>query len=91
MDSRISRVDDTRVKIRDIIKASTEEQVGILESHRNKSWFDQECTELANVKNYFGYKIQITKLQKILLILGVIQLSRKNKHEYMKVKVSKLE
>jgi hypothetical protein len=41
-------VDDTLVKIRDSFKASAEVKVGILETHRNKSWFDQECSELAN-------------------------------------------
>ena len=44
----ISNVDDTWVKIRDSIKSSTEEKVGIFETHRNKSWFDPKCSELAN-------------------------------------------
>jgi hypothetical protein len=39
-----SSVDDTCVKIRDNIKASVEEKVKILETHRNKPWFDQEST-----------------------------------------------
>ena len=43
----ISSVDDTWVKIRDI-KSSAEEKVGILETHGNKPWFDQEYSELAN-------------------------------------------
>ena len=36
------------VKIRDSIKSSAEEKVEFLETHRNKPWFDQECSELAN-------------------------------------------
>jgi hypothetical protein len=44
----ISSVDDTWVKIRDSIKSSAEEKVGILETHRNKTWFNQEWSELAN-------------------------------------------
>ena len=44
----ISSVDDTWVKIKDSIKSSAEEKVGILETHRNKPWFDQDCSELAN-------------------------------------------
>ena len=38
----ISSVDDTWVNIRDSIK------VGVLETYRNKPWFDLECSELAN-------------------------------------------
>ena len=37
----ISSVDDTWVKIRDSIKASAKENVGVLETHRNKPWFYQ--------------------------------------------------
>ena len=44
----ISSVDDTCVKIRDSIKASATEEVGILKTSRNKPWFDEECSELAN-------------------------------------------
>ena len=40
----ISGVDDTR----DGFKASAKEKVGVLETKRNKPWFDQECSELAN-------------------------------------------
>ena len=68
----ISSVDVTWVKIRDSIKASAKEKVGVLETNRNKPWFRQECSELANKRNYFGYKIQMTKLQKILVMLGAI-------------------
>ena len=39
----ISSVGDTWVKTRDIIKASAKEKVGVLETNRNKPWFDQEC------------------------------------------------
>ena len=46
----ISSVDDTWVKIRDSIKASAKEKVGILETIRNKPWFDEECSELANTR-----------------------------------------
>jgi hypothetical protein len=54
-----------KVKARGSIKASAKEKVGVLETNRNKPWFDQECSELANKRkqaNYFGYKIQTTKL-----------------------------
>jgi hypothetical protein len=44
----ISSVDDTWLKIRDRIKSSAEGKVGILETHRNILWFDQECPELVN-------------------------------------------
>ena len=37
----MSSVDDTWVNIRDSIKAS---------QNRNKPWFDQECSELANTR-----------------------------------------
>ena len=40
-----SSVVDTWVKIRDNIKPSTEEKVKILETHRNKPWFNQECSD----------------------------------------------
>ena len=54
----ISGVDDTSIKIRDSIKASAKEKVGVLETHRVKSGFDQECSELSeNRQNYFDYKI----------------------------------
>ena len=36
------------VKIRDSIKASAKEKVRILETNRNKPWFHEECSELAN-------------------------------------------
>ena len=42
----VSNVDDTWVKIMDSIKAK--EKVGILETNRNKPWFDEVCSELAN-------------------------------------------
>jgi hypothetical protein len=44
----ISSFDDTWVKIIDSIKTSEKEKVGILETHMNKPWFDQKCSELAN-------------------------------------------
>jgi len=44
----ISSVDDTWVKVRDRIKSSAEGKVGILETHRNIPWFDQEFPELVN-------------------------------------------
>ena len=45
----ISIVDYTWVKIRDSIKASAKDNVGILETNRNKPWFDEEeSSELAN-------------------------------------------
>ena len=45
----ISSVDGTWVKIRDSIKASAKENVGFLGTNRNKPWFDEECSELANI------------------------------------------
>ena len=47
----ISSVDSTWIKIRDSIKSMAEEKVGILETHRNKPWFDEECSELAKREN----------------------------------------
>ena len=47
-DLEISSVDDTWVKIRDSIKACAKEKIGILETHKKKPWFDEECSELAN-------------------------------------------
>ena len=44
----ISTVDYTCVKIRDSIETSSEEKMEVLETNINKSWFDQECSELAN-------------------------------------------
>ena len=44
----ISSVDDTWTKIRDSIKAFAKEKVGVLETHRNKPWFDHKCSEFAN-------------------------------------------
>ena len=43
------------VKIRDSINASAKENVGVLETNRNKPWFDEECSE-------FAKKIKPTKL-----------------------------
>ena len=42
----ISSVGDNWVKIS--IKASAKEKAGVLETNRNKPWFDEECSELAN-------------------------------------------
>ena len=39
------------------VEASAKEKVGILDTYRNKPWFDQERSELANKgnrHNYFG-------------------------------------
>ena len=46
-----------------------------------------------NRPNYFGYKIQTTKLQKILVIFrrDTCTMFRKKKCDYMKAKVNKLE
>ena len=44
----ISSIGDTWVKIKVSINASAEEKIGILRTHRNRPWFDQECSELAN-------------------------------------------
>ena len=49
-------------------------------------WNVQNWLIRENRQNYFGYKIQTTKLQKILVMLGA-----KKKHDYMKAKVNKLE
>jgi hypothetical protein len=43
----IPSVDDTWVKIRDSIIASANEEIGVLETNRNKLWVDEECSELA--------------------------------------------
>ena len=44
----ISSVYDSWVKIRDSIIAAAKEKVGVLETNRNKPWFDEECSESAN-------------------------------------------
>ena len=44
----ISIVDDTWVKIMDSIKVSPKKKIEVLETNRNKPWFDEECSELAN-------------------------------------------
>ena len=44
----ISRVVDTWFIIKDSIKTSAKEKVGVLETNRNKPWFDEKCSELAN-------------------------------------------
>ena len=44
----IPSVDDNWVKIRDSIKASAKEKVGVLETNRNKPWLGEECSELTN-------------------------------------------
>ena len=44
----ISSVYDTRVKIRESMKAFAKEKLEILETHRNETWFNQKCSELAN-------------------------------------------
>ena len=36
------------LKLGIVSKASAKGKVGILEKHRNKPWFDQECLELSN-------------------------------------------
>ena len=46
--SAIFSVNDSWVKIRDSIKASAKENVGILETNRNKPRIDEKCSELAN-------------------------------------------
>ena len=45
----ISSVNDAWIKIRFRINACAKEKVGILETHRNKSWFDEECSELGKI------------------------------------------
>ena len=58
------------VKIKDSIKASAKAKVGVLETNRNKPCFDEECSELTNKRKQI--KLQTTKLQKSLTILGAI-------------------
>ena len=41
----LSSVDDTRAKMRDRIKVSAEEEVQVLETYRNKHWFEKEFSE----------------------------------------------
>ena len=76
----IPSVDDILKKIRDIVKESAVEKVRIL---GNKRWFNQEFSEFANKRkyqNYFGYKIQMTKLQEILVILGKLVETSRNRN-----------
>ena len=44
----ISSVDDIWVKFSDSIKSSAEEKVGVLETHRNKPWFDGSIRNVHN-------------------------------------------
>ena len=69
----ISSVDDTWVKLRDSIKAFAEEKVGILETRRKNPGLIRYAWNYLikeNRQNYFCDKIQMTKLQNILVILG---------------------
>jgi hypothetical protein len=92
----ISSVDDTWVKIRDSIKATAKEKVGVLETNRNKPCFNQECSELANKRkqtkllwrqNPNGQTAEdISNVRR-----DTCKTFRKNKGDYMKAKVNKLE
>ena len=92
----VSSVDDTLVKIRDSIKASSKEKVGVLETHRNKPWFDQECSELANKRK----KAKLFWLQNpndktaedfSNIRLNTCRMFKKKKRYYLKAKVNKLK
>ena len=92
----ISSVDDTWVKIRDSIKASAKEKVGILETIRNKPWFDEECSELANKRKQTKLLwLQSPNNQTAEDFSNVRRDTggsfRKKKRNYMKAKVNKLE
>ena len=81
---------------KDSIKASAKEKVGDLETNRNKPWFDQECSQLANKR----------KQAKLLWLQNpndqtaedfsnvrsdICRMFRKKKRDYKKAKLNKLE
>ena len=87
---------DTWVKIKDSIKSAAKGKVGVLETHRNKPWFDQEYLELVNKR----------KQSKLLWLQNpnyqtaedfsnvrcdICRTFKKKKRDYLKEKVNKLE
>jgi len=92
----MSSVDDTWVKIRDSIKASAKEKVGVLETNRIKPLFDEEYSELANKrKNTKLLWLRNPNYQTAEEFSNVrrdtCRMFRKKKRNYMKAKVNKLE
>jgi hypothetical protein len=92
----ISSVDDTWVKIRDCIQASAEEKVGVLETHRNKPWFNEECSELANKRKqakllWLQNPDDQTAEDFSNVRCGTCRTFMKKKHDYVQAKVNKLE
>jgi hypothetical protein len=92
----ISRVYDRWVRIKDSIKASAKEKVGILETHRNKPWFDQECSELANKRKqakllWLQNPNDQTAKDFANIVQDTCRTFKKKKCDCMKAKVNKLE
>ena len=86
-DLEISSENDTWVKIKESIKATPQEKVRVLETHSNKPWFDQECSELANKRNskiIWQKNPKEKKMQKILVMLGVIPVERSRNRRVVK-------
>ena len=82
--------------MRHSIKASAEEKVGSLETHINKHWFDQQCSELANK----GKQAKLLQLQNPNdqtaevysdVRCDICRTFKKKKRNYMRAKVNKLE
>ena len=93
---KISSVDDTWINIRDSIKASAKEKVGVLETNRNKPWFDQECSELANKRKqtkllWLQDPNNQTAEDFSIVRRDTSRMLRKKKSDYMKANVNKLE
>ena len=81
--------------LRNII-ASAKEKVGILETIRNKPWFDEECSELANMRKqtkllWLQNPNNQTAEDFSNVRRNTCRIFRKKKRDYMKAKVNKLE
>ena len=92
----ISSVYDICVKIRDSIRASAEEKVGIFQTYKNKLWFDQEWSELVNKRKQTKLVwLQNPNNQAAEDLTNIMRdncrTTKKTKRDYMKAKVNKLE
>ena len=85
-------VDNTQVIITDNIEAFSEEEVVILETHRSKPCFDQECSELANKRKQTKLLWLQNPDDQIADDLTNMRCDMwKKKRDYMKEKVNKLK
>ena len=78
-----------------MVSKTLQEKIGVLETHRNKPWFEEECSELSN-------KRKQTKLlwlqnpnnqtaEDFNVRRDICRIFRKKKRDDMKAKVNKLE